>query len=157
MKEGFALLGAGSDIPSTIDELIKTINNEATSPGNLLKEFDELSLILVPELEYEAGEWVVPLIQAGSWLEGSNLVSKAITKAGKADKAGHLMQQPHVADYFLRYVKQSAKGKTSDAVNKKLVETLTQLKGIASKDAISADDMKTISTSTDDVLGVLYN
>ena len=27
---------------------------------------------MVPELEYEAGEWVVPLIQAGSWLEGAS-------------------------------------------------------------------------------------
>jgi len=157
MKEGFELLGAGKDIPSTIDELVKTIQNGATSPGEMLKDFDELSLILVPELEYEAGEWVVPLIQAGSWLEGSNLVAKAIIKSGKAGEAGHLMQQPHVADYFLRYVKQSAKGKTSDAVNKKLVETLTQLKSIASKDKISTEEMNSISASTDDVLSVLHN
>lgn len=157
MKEGFALLGSGQDIPKVIDELIETIQNDASSPGELLKEFDELALILVPELSYEAGDWVVPLIQAGSWLEGSNLVSKAITKSGKADSAGHLMQQPHVADYFLRYVNQSAKGKTSDTVNKKLVETLTTLKSIASKDKISAADMQAISASTDDVLNVLHN
>lgn len=157
MKEGFTLLGAGQDIPDTIDELINMIQNGTSSPGEMLKDFDELALILVPELTYEAGEWVVPLIQAGSWLEGSNLVSKAITKAGKADTAGHLMQQPHVADYFLRYVKQTGPNKTSDTVNQKLVATLTQLKTIASKDKITADDMKTISASTDDVLSVLHN
>ena len=38
---------------------------------------DELSGVMVPELEYEAGDWVVPLIQTGSWLEGANLVSGA--------------------------------------------------------------------------------
>ena len=132
MKEGFALLDSGKDIPSTIDELIRSIQNDATSPKGNVEKFDELSLILVPELEYEAGDWVVPLIQAGSWLEGS-IGIESDYKFGKGDTAGHLMQQPHVADYFLRYVKQSASGKTSDTVNAKLIETLTLLKALPLK------------------------
>merc|ERR1711907_347631 len=95
MKEGFVKLKAGEDVPDAIDEMVNDINNEGVSPADLLTNFDEMSLILVPELEYSAGDWVVPLIQAGSWLKGSNLVSKAITKANKADTAGHLLKQPH--------------------------------------------------------------
>ena len=57
----------------------------------MLKEFDELSGVLVPELEYEAGDWVVPLIQAGSWLEGAHLVAGAVKSEGKFDEAGKLL------------------------------------------------------------------
>ena len=39
---------------------------------------------------YEAGEWVVPLIQAGSWLEGAHLVSNAIKTESKFDSADKL-------------------------------------------------------------------
>ena len=72
---GFEKLGAGSDIQATIDEMSTQINNDAINRDDLLKRIDELSGVMVPELEYEAGEWVVPLIQAGSWLEGAHLVS----------------------------------------------------------------------------------
>ena len=61
-------------IQATIDEM-STTNNDAINRDDL-KEIDE-SGVMVPEPEYEAGEWVVPLIQAGSWLEGA-LVSNAI-------------------------------------------------------------------------------
>ena len=66
IKQGFSLLGAGDDVAATIDELSDKIKSGSGSKEDLLKEFDELSGVLVPELEYEAGDWVVPLIQAGS-------------------------------------------------------------------------------------------
>ena len=70
------------------------ITNDAIQEDDLLKEMDELSGVMVSELEYEAGDWVVPLIQAGSWLEGANLVSAAIIKESKFDVAGQLLKQP---------------------------------------------------------------
>ncbi|MEC7987685.1 MAG: hypothetical protein VX278_21130, partial [Myxococcota bacterium] len=78
LKIGFNGLGAGGDIAATIDELIDTLKGENPNKGALLSDMDDLSQVMVPELKYEAGEWVVPLIQAGSWLEGANLVSAAI-------------------------------------------------------------------------------
>ena len=54
--------------------------------------------VMVSELEYEGGDWVVPLIQAGSWLRGADLVSAAITK--KYSAAGQLLKQPRVVSTF---------------------------------------------------------
>jgi hypothetical protein len=155
LKSGFAKLGAGSDVAQTIDELAKNIENESVSNDDLLMQFDELSGVMVPELEYEAGEWVVPLIQAGSWLEGSYLVSSAIIKESQYSKASNLLRQPEVAEYFLKYVQREGKTKAPDAVVDQLEKTLLSLKDIANKDLISEDDVKSIQSSTQKVLTLL--
>lgn len=155
LKEGFVKLGAGADINDTIDDTISSIKNEAVTNDDLLKEMDELSGVLMPELEYEAGEWVVPLIQAGSWLQGSYLVSGAIIEENKFDAASTLLRQPAVADYFLKYVQREGKEKAPDEVVKQLENTLIQLKEIASKDSLTEDDVKAIRSSTGDVLKLL--
>ena len=144
-------MGAGNDVALTIDELAKNIENDSVSNDDLLMQFDELSGVMVPELEYEAGEWVVPLIQAGSWLEGSYLVSSAIIKESQYDKASNLLRQPEVAKYFLKYVQREGKSKAPDAVVEQLEKTLLSLKEIADKDQISQDDVKSIQTSTQKV------
>lgn len=155
LKDGFAKLGAGNDVALTIDELAKNIENDSVSNDDLLMQFDELSGVMVPELEYEAGEWVVPLIQAGSWLEGSYLVSSAIIKESQYDKASNLLRQPEVAKYFLKYVQREGKSKAPDAVVQQLEKTLLSLKEIADKDQISQDDVKSIQSSTQKVLTLL--
>jgi hypothetical protein len=155
LKSGFAKLGAGNDVALTIDELSKNIENESVSNDDLLMQFDELSGVMVPELEYEAGEWVVPLIQAGSWLEGSYLVSSAIIKEGAYSKASDLLRQPEVAEYFLKYVQREGKAKAPDAVVEQLEKTLLSLKTIANKEVISEADVKSIQTSTQKVLTLL--
>ena len=48
------------------------VQDNSVNKEMLLEEFDELSQVMVSELEYEKlGEWVVPLIQAGTWLRRS--------------------------------------------------------------------------------------
>lgn len=155
LKEGFKLLGAGDDIPSTIDDIVERVNNDAVSRDDLLKEVDELSGVMVPELETEAGDWVVPLIQAGSWLEGSHLVASAIQAESKYGAAGALLRQPSVVDYFLSYVQREGREKAPDEVVKQLEQTLLKLKEIAAKDALSEEDVKTIHDVTGAVLQLL--
>ncbi|MAY79471.1 MAG: hypothetical protein CL930_01670 [Deltaproteobacteria bacterium] len=155
LKEGFALLGAGDDVANTIEDLRGQIQGGSGSRADLLKEFDELSGVLVPELKYEAGEWVVPLIQAGSWLEGAHLVSGAIKKEAKYEEAGKLLKQPAVVDYFLKYVQREGSDKAPDQVVKKLEETLTMLKEITSKETIEEEDVNNIYSATGAVLTML--
>ena len=155
LKIGFKTLGAGDDIQSTIDGLISDIKTDALNSDDLLKEMDELSGVMVPELEYEAGEWVVPLIQAGSWLEGANLVSSAIIAENKFDAAGQLLKQPRVVEYFLQYVEREGREKAPDQVVAKLVEVLKKLKTIADKEKLTADDIKEVNKSTSEVLSML--
>ena len=155
LKEGFKLLGAGDDIPSTIDDIVERVNNDAVSRDDLLKEVDELSGVMVPELETEAGDWVVPLIQAGSWLEGSHLVAGAIQNESKFDDAAALLKQPSVVNYFLSYVQREGRDKAPDEVVKQLEQTLIRLKEIAAKETLTADDVKTIHGATGAVLELL--
>ena len=98
---------------------------------------------------------MVPLIQAGSWLEGSNLVASAIISENKPDAGTSLLRQPQVADYFLKYVEVEAEGKVPDEVLKQLKSTLDRLKELAMKPALTIDDVKEIKSQTDSVLALL--
>jgi hypothetical protein len=155
LKVGFEKLGAGSDIQATIDEMSTQITNDAINRDDLLKEIDELSGVMVPELEYEAGEWVVPLIQAGSWLEGAHLVSNAIKTESKFDSADKLLKQPAVVDYFLKYVQREGREKADDQVVAQLESTLLKLKEVANSPKIDQAGVEAIFTSTSDVLKLL--
>jgi hypothetical protein len=155
VKTGMAALGAGPDIGATIDELNNKIKNDAMSRDELLKELDDLHGAIIPEIKYEAGERVVPLIQAGSWLEGSNLVASAIVGANKPEAANSLLRQPQVAAYFLKYVEVEGAGKAPDAVLTQLKTTLTKLQEIASKPALTIDDVNEVKAQTDSVLALL--
>jgi hypothetical protein len=155
LKKGFTLLKAGSDINDTIDDMVSRIKTKELDRDNLVIELDWLSGAMVSELEYETGGWVVPLIQAGSWLKGSNLVASAIIKEGKYDVATRVLRQPTVVKYFKRYVKREGRSKAPDAVVQKLITTLDTLHVIAQKPKLAEDDVKTIQTVTNDVLELL--
>jgi hypothetical protein len=155
VKTGLAALGAGTDIGATIDDIVARVNNGALSRDELVKELDELHGAVIPEIKYEAGEKVVPLIQAGSWLEGSNLVAGAIVDANKPEAGTSLLRQPQVVDYFMKYVQVEGQGKAPDQVVKQLQDTLTKLKDIASKPSLTIDDVKEVKSQTDSVLALL--
>jgi hypothetical protein len=155
LKTGFARVKAGEDIGRTIDEMILQVKNDALQGKDLVRELDELSGVLVPELETEAGDWVVPLIQAGSWLEGAHLVSGALKAEGKYGAADGMLRQPAVVDYFIKYVEHEGGDKAPDEVVKKLKETLQTLKGVASKPTLSKEDVETIHSATGAVLTML--
>jgi hypothetical protein len=155
LKQGFKKVGAGNDIQVTIDEMIASVNNDALKGTELVQEMDELSGVLVPELETEAGDWVVPLIQAGSWLEGAHLVSGALKAESKYDAADGMLRQPAVVDYFIKYVDREGGEKAPDEVVAKLKETLKTLKEVASKPKLEQADVETIHSATGAVLTML--
>ncbi len=155
LAEGLNLLGAGTDVQATISDMKLRIQNDAVSRDDLLKEMDELSGAMVPELEYEAGEWVVPLIQAGSWLEGAHLVSSALKEVNRADAADNLLKQPAVVDYFIKYVDREGANKAPDEVVNKLRESLNTLKSVVAKPTLTAEDVDTIHSATGAVLTLL--
>jgi hypothetical protein len=155
VKGGLLALGAGNDIQATITELSTQLTNDAISRDDLVKQLDELHGAIIPEIRFEAGERAVPLIQAGSWLEGSNLVSTAIITANKPDAGTQLLRQADVVDYFLKYVKTEGADKAADSVLKQLEGTLNKLKEIAAKPTLTLDDVKDVKAQTDSVLALL--
>jgi copper chaperone CopZ len=155
IKTAVEKLGGGTDVPAKIDELKASIATGELTPDDLVQEFDELSQVMVPELKYEAGEWVVPLIQAGSWLEGAHLVSGAVKDAGKFEAANNLLRQPAVVDYFIEYVEREGADKAPDKVVDQLKATLKTLKTVAAKPDLGAEDVSTIHDATGSVLNLL--
>lgn len=155
LKDGFGKVKAGSDIQMTIDDMLLTIASEGFQREELLEELDALSSVMVPELECEAGEWVVPLIQAGSWLEGSNLVSGTIQKDNKYEESKTLFHQPGAAKFFLRYVQREGREKAPDAVIGKLEETLLKLDALASNQSLTKEQIDEIYSMTSDLLKLL--
>lgn len=154
VKTGLEALGAGNDIRVTMDELINKIQNDTSRP-DLIKDLDELQGAVIPEIKFEIGERCVPLIQAGSWLEGTNLVARATIAASKPEAATALLRQPHVVDYFQKYVQLEGPGKAPSDVIKQLEAALTTLGGIARKPSLTLEDVQTVQNTTDSVLSLL--
>ena len=156
VKSGMDQLGGGKDIVATVEDIEERVKGDAVTRDELLRELDELSGAVIPELEFNGQERIVPLIQAGSWLEGANLLAKAVKAADKPDAADGLLKQPAVVDYFLEYVREEGQDKAPAAVTEKLDTALKTLKGVAEKsEPLSHDDIDTVIKTTDDVLALL--
>lgn len=156
VETGMQQLKGGHDIQATIEDIKDRVKGDAVTRDELLKELDEISQAIIPELNFNGRERVVPLIQAGSWLEGANLLAKAVQKANKPSAADALLKQPAVVDYFLHYVKTQGQDKAPEAVTAKLETSLQTLEGIANKKgSLTSDDIDTVAKTTDDVLALL--
>ena len=155
MKTGLKKLGAGDDIYAVLEDFETRVQDNSVSKETLLEEFDELSQVMVSELEYEAGEWVVPLIQAGTWLEGANLVAKAMHKENKYNAADEFFRQKEIVEYFISYIDRDGRDRAPDQVVAKLLATLNDLKSIAEKSNITGADVQKIESLTDLVLNLL--
>ena len=116
---------------------------------------DDLSGVVMKELEYDAGAWVSPLIQSGAWLEGTHLVTSALRKEDRYDQADKLLKQTYAVNYFLRFVRHEGRSKAPDAVINKLEATLLNLKEIVNKEQISPKDVDEMNRITKELLQLL--
>lgn len=154
VRTGLKQLEGGDDIDKTLTDYVESIQTDAISREELLKEFDELSGAIIPELEFNGKERVVPLIQAGSWLEGANLVARAVKQKGTPNAADGLLKQPAVVSYFQKYVKTEADAPPQ--VTTTLDASLQTLHGLAEKkEPLTDADIDTVITTTSNVLGLL--
>lgn len=156
IDQGMTQLGGGADITATLKDYQERIQVDAVTRDDLLKEFDELSGVVIPELEFNGQDRVVPLIEAGSWLEGANLVAKAIKVAPDRTAGEKLLKAPSVVDYFLQYVKTDGAKRAPEVVTKKLEEALGTLKALSEKQEPLTDaDIDTVIRVTDEVITLL--
>lgn len=156
IQTGMKSLKGGDDIDQTLQDLIDRVKADAVTRDDLLKELDELSGAIIPELEFEGQKRIVPLIQAGSWLEGANLVARAAKDKGKPGSVDGILKRPHVVDYFMDYVKGEGKDKAPAAVTEKLEGSLQTLKSLAEKkESLDGSDIDTVIQVTEDVLALL--
>lgn len=156
VRTGMKHLNGGDDIDRTLVDYQESVKAEAINRDELLKDFDELSGAIIPELEFNNNDRVVPLIQAGSWLEGAHLVAKAVKAKGQPSAADGLLKQPNVVAYFAKYVHDEGSKSAPPQVAKRLEESLNTLKGLAEKkEPLNEADIDTVIEATSNVLALL--
>jgi hypothetical protein len=154
IDSGMGILGVTGDLKDSIGELVKNVDNDAVSRDDLLRDLEDLAGAKIPEAEFSSDKFL-PLLQAGSWLEGANLVARAMQAENKFDQADRLLKQPEVVEYFLRYVEDEGQERASDDILAQLKTTLNVLLTTAQKESLSSEDVKTIQEATDSVLALL--
>lgn len=156
VRIGMDQLKGGKDIDKMLGDMEERVKADSVSRDELLREFDELSGAVIPELEFNGKNRVVPLIEAGTWLEGANLVARAVDASGNPAAGDVLLKQPAVVDYFIKYVKVEGSEKAPAVITKQLETSLNTLKGLAEKsEPFNAEDIAKVIEVTDGVLGLL--
>lgn len=155
-RAGMAGLGAGAGLLSTIDDSIQHVENDAASREDFLRELDDIVGYSVPEQGWGPEDRTGPLLQAGAWLAGTNVVSRAVVRSGKAEAAEKLLRREDVADYFLRYVKVEGQDKATGPVAEQLERTLIELKAVSEKPSpLGIEDAQKVADATSALLALL--
>jgi len=150
-RNGMAALGAGAGLMSTIDDSITKVENDAASREDFLRELDGIVGYSVPEQGWGPDDRTGPLLQAGAWLAGTNVVARAIVRSGKAEAAEKLLRRKDVVNYFLGYAKGTGQQKAGPIADQ-LVTTLNKLAEIADKPTLTLDDAQAVADATDALL-----
>lgn len=157
IRAGMQQLGGGESIDAVLSQMHDRVTADAVTRDELLQEFDELSGSAIPKLGFGGDARVLPLLQAGSWLEGANLVSRALQGVGEPERsaASQLLKAPGVVDYFVRYVAKESAG-APEAVTQKLEASLGVLQTLSAKpQPLTAEDLAEITRVTGEVLSLL--
>jgi len=155
LKVGFTTLQTGNDIQITLDDLLSTVQGESLDRESLLGELDLLSSVIVPELKSEAGTWAVPLIQAGAWLEGVNIISKVVQNEKKYKEGELLFHHPGIAPYFIRYLNQAGKEKFTASVVDQTIEALSKLDEFGKKKKLSQEEIDQVQKITAELMSFI--
>ena len=156
VRVGMQQLEGGKDIDKMLGDMEERVKADSVTRDELLREFDELSGAVIPELEFNGKNRVVPLIEAGTWLEGANLVARAVDSSSNPAAADVLLKQPAVVDYFIKFVKVEGAYKAPAVITEQLETALNTLKGLAEKkEPFTAEDIAKVIEVTNGVLGLL--
>ena len=78
LHAGMASLGTGQGLLSSIDDFIVAVDNDTAARADFIVELDNVASMMVVEDGWGPGDTTGPLLQAGAWLAGTNLVALAI-------------------------------------------------------------------------------
>jgi hypothetical protein len=156
VRVGMSQLEGGKDIDKMLRDIEERVKADSVTRDELLREFDELAGAVIPELEFNGKNRVVPLIEAGTWLEGANLVARAVEASGNAAAGDSLLKQPAVVAYFIKYVKVEGAEKAPAVITQQLETSLNTLKGLAEKtEPFNDEDIAKVIEVTNGVLELL--
>ena len=148
-------MGAGKGLLATIEDLISKTKTDAISRDDLLKEIEDIVGMSIPEEGVGKDDRTGPLLQAGAWLSGINLVCEAILKENRIDASDRLLRQKHVATYYLRYSETDGRSKAPIAMLETLQTALRSMQSISEKQNITKEDIETVRDQTATLLTMI--
>ena len=89
--EGMATMKVGIGLMDMIKEMHTQYANDAITKKELVEGLDNMPQCLYPKMAFQKDDPTGPLLQAGAWLQGVNLVSQAILKEDKIEVANQLL------------------------------------------------------------------
>ncbi|MCB9663672.1 MAG: hypothetical protein H6732_06150 [Alphaproteobacteria bacterium] len=153
VRAGLVALGVDSQMLASVDDLVERVKAQAIPRPELVGVLDRLAGVGVRQLEMQGAPQLVPLVQAGVWLEGTYCVGEAIKQHGDAAAADALLKQPAVVDYFLRYAQAQGVGGASAETAAVLFDSLGRLKAVADKaEPLAMADVEAVVAAADAVL-----
>jgi len=155
LRLGLKTIGGGDDVDATIGQIAEHVQADAVTRQELWVQVEEMREAAYGELAMEAGSQMVPLVQAGSWLEGTCLLSAAIIQSEEWGNAYNLLRQPDVVGYFLAQLKSA----DAEGVEFPMITltrgTLEQIHDIAKKDALEEQDVRQVHDLANTLLNQL--
>lgn len=155
MRAGMKTVGAGEGLLKSIDRYIEQIENDTAAREDFLKELDAQVQSSVPEEGWGPGDTTGPLLQAGAWLAGINLVSRKIVEMGDASAADTLLKREEVARFFLEYISGAEGSEKAGATSDAVARALTELAEVAGRETIGTDGAREIADTTGKLLELM--
>ena len=155
LRLGMHTLGTGEGLLATIDEFIKSVENDGADRSDFVAELDGIAGMMIPGGGWGPDDKTGPLLQAGAWLEGTRIVATAVSQSGNAEAATKLLRRGEIADWFLGYVQDDGADKAAVSVVRTVSGALEELSQIGAQEQISVEDANKIAGTTDELFGML--
>jgi hypothetical protein len=139
VREGMEVIGTGKGLLATMDNAIDQVVNDTASREDFLEELDAQVGMMVPEEGFGPSDTTGPMLQAGAWLAGINVVATAVVKSGNAEKADKLLRREDVATYFLGYLGTEEGKEKAGPMGEKVRDVLAKLGEISRRDTIGLE------------------
>jgi hypothetical protein len=148
-------IGSGAGLLATMDQAIEQLQNDTASRDDFLAELDAQVSSSVPSEGWGPTDTTGPLLQAGAWLAGTNLVAQAVVRKNDPEAAQTLLRRPEVAAFFLKYIRTDEGAQKGGGYSNQVAETLAKLEAISAKPKLDIADAKAIAEATDALLQLL--
>jgi len=151
-KEGLTALQAPASVVAEIDRVIADYDGGALSQVELTPALDVLAERINDDLLTGTDVQTATLVQAGGWVQGANLLAKAVGGAGLGGDAAALLNQPTLLAYFLDFLKNSDPGRAGDPDVVAVIGELEKMQAVVANGELTTEDVNAIAGHTDAIL-----
>lgn len=152
ITKGLTELGMKDTQLADVDKLSKRLSSGKVTPEELAGELDLLQGRLMDDVSQYSSQDALVGIQAGAWVRAVNVVSTLLIQMNKTAEGAHLFAQPALVDYFSNYLKKNTDKAVENPALEASLPYLQELKRIAAKKELVADDVPAVQKATAAIL-----